>query len=423
MDIIRPELTEYQKSFLYNNKRFTIVEACTKSGKTFSHLWWIFEQAHHFVKQGQQHWWVAPVFSQTEIAFNRLKRVIAGNNHYKTNQSKRTILTPIGSVISFKSAEKPDNLYGEDVYSCVIDEFTRCRRETWYAIRTTLSATNGTCKMIGNFTGHDSWGHQLAEESKKDGSYQYFKVTSDDAIKAGILEKEEVDQARKDLPHSIFMQLYQAEDTDSQDHLVEKEKVKDLFTNDHVEEKGQTYITADIAMQGADMFVIMVFKGMVLVEAKVIDKADGKRVLDELKKMKNKHNVPQSNIVYDADGLGAYIGGFLSGAKAFKNNSPPTRKEKLSFRNLKTQCYYYLAKNINEGKYRVSAELDVHKQNFIQEISFIRNRNYGKDGKIEVLRKEEVKELIGRSPDLADAFMMREYFNVVKISTLAYKVS
>jgi phage terminase large subunit len=35
-----------------------------------------------------------------------------------------------------------------------------------------------------------------------------------------------------------------------------------------------------------------------------------------------------------------------------------------------------------------------------------------KDGKRQVLPKDKVKEIIGRSPDFADTLMMREYFEL-----------
>ena len=74
IEIKRPKLTSYQERFLYNDSRFTITEASTKVGKTFSHIWWIFEQAHdEYNKPNFNHWWVAPVYSQAKIAFNRMK--------------------------------------------------------------------------------------------------------------------------------------------------------------------------------------------------------------------------------------------------------------------------------------------------------------------------------------------------------------
>ena len=45
IQIIRPRLTAYQQAILQSIARFTVTTASTKIGKTFSHLWWLFEQA------------------------------------------------------------------------------------------------------------------------------------------------------------------------------------------------------------------------------------------------------------------------------------------------------------------------------------------------------------------------------------------
>jgi hypothetical protein len=46
LSIKRPKLTSYQKDSLYNDSRFPITEASSKIGNTFSHIWWIYENAH-----------------------------------------------------------------------------------------------------------------------------------------------------------------------------------------------------------------------------------------------------------------------------------------------------------------------------------------------------------------------------------------
>lgn len=218
LEIQRPNLTEYQKKFLYCDARFTIVEAATKCGKTFSHLWWLFELACTSTKNGSQYWWVAPVYKQAEIAFNRLQRVIQGNENFKLNMSDLTVKCPNGAVISFKSAEKPDNLYGEDVYGCVFDEFTRAREAAFFALRTTVTATGGKLKLIGNAKGKKNWGYKLGAKARAgEPGYAYFRITAYDAHNAGLKTKdgrpliEEIEQAKRDLPERVFKELYLAE--------------------------------------------------------------------------------------------------------------------------------------------------------------------------------------------------------------------
>ncbi|WP_177236910.1 hypothetical protein [Bradyrhizobium sp. Rc3b] len=60
-------------------------------------------------------------------------------------------------VLRFKSAEKPDNLYREDVWACVMDEASRMREEAFHAVRSTLTATRGPIHIIGNVKGRKNW--------------------------------------------------------------------------------------------------------------------------------------------------------------------------------------------------------------------------------------------------------------------------
>ena len=122
MEIIPPRLTTYQKRILNSKARFTITEASTKVGKTFSHIIWLYGKAHEGEDfQGRNFWWVAPVFNQSKIAFNRLRRYLAATKMYRFNETNLIIYCPNGAEIHFNSSEKPDNLYGEDVYACVFD--------------------------------------------------------------------------------------------------------------------------------------------------------------------------------------------------------------------------------------------------------------------------------------------------------------
>lgn len=213
LTIVRPKLVPYQKAILNSEARYTVTTAATKIGKTFSHLWWLFEKSHTAPKPGANYWWVAPVYSQAKIAFNRLKRVVAPSGIYRLNETELYVETPQGARIWFKSAEKPDNLYGEDVYAAVFDEFPRAKEEAWHALRSTLTATQGQCKFIGNAKGRKNWGYRLALKAKSgEANYAFFKITAYDAIREGILKAEEVEQAKRDLPKHAFDELYLAED-------------------------------------------------------------------------------------------------------------------------------------------------------------------------------------------------------------------
>lgn len=214
IEYIRPKLTTYQREILDAPERYTITAASTKTGKTASHIIWLFEQALR-LKENQSVWWVAPVYQQAEIAFRRMKSQVSHKGFFQSNESKLVLTLPNGARIEFKSAEKPDNLYGDDVYAAVFDEASRAREESWFALRSTLTATRGKCKLIGNVKGKKNWFYILGERARLgEPDYRYFKITAYDAAKEGILSFDEIEQAKRDLPKHVFDELYLAEPAD-----------------------------------------------------------------------------------------------------------------------------------------------------------------------------------------------------------------
>lgn len=210
----RPPLYAKQAAFLFAPERYSIVEASTKTGKTVGCMAWLFEQASVHGAEGRNYWWVAPTFGVATIAYRRLKRAIP-RALYTANETDRTLTLPNGAVLWFKGADKPDSLYGEDVYAAVIDEATRCKEDAWHAVRSTLTATRGPVRIIGNVKGRRNWAYQLARKAESGTpDMHYAKLTAWDAVAGGVLDREEVEDAARTLPHDVFRELYLAEPSD-----------------------------------------------------------------------------------------------------------------------------------------------------------------------------------------------------------------
>lgn len=208
-----------QRAAIYDKARISCIESSTKAGKTVGALAWIIEQGLRG-QPGQNYWWVAPVYTQTEIAFRRCWGMLEPLKQMcKRNQSAFFIMLPNGARIMFKSGERPDDLYGEDVFACVMDEASRMREESWHAIRSTLTATRGPVRIIGNVRGRKNWFYRLSRlaESGVDGM-AFHRITAWDAVEAGVLEREEIDSAKRDFirlgQEDVFRQLYMAEALD-----------------------------------------------------------------------------------------------------------------------------------------------------------------------------------------------------------------
>ena len=221
----RPDLYEKQEKAIFDPARISVCEAGTKSGKTVGCMAWIFEQAW-MGKRGQNFWWVAPYYTQAAIADRRMKDGLPPQI-FKHNDNDMTLKISNGTTIWFKSGDKPDTLYGEDVFGAVIDEASRLRTESWWAVRSTLTATRGPMRIIGNVKGKLNWAYKLARRAKDwhqrwvDGGrkgpklYAYHKITCWDAVEAGVLDQQEIEDARDDLPPAVFEELYEAQATET----------------------------------------------------------------------------------------------------------------------------------------------------------------------------------------------------------------
>lgn len=196
--------------------------------------------------------------------------------------------------------------------------------------------------------------------------------------------------------------------------LMSFDSINDLKTNIHVfDENAKKYITADIALHGSDRFVVIVWQGFTVIELNSYEKTEGDEVTKLLMEKADEHGVRRSHICFDSDGVGAYLRGYLKGAKSFINNGRPVKMkgEKQGYQNLKSQCYFNFAKRVEAGGYFMK-HFGSYWDLISEELAVIKNRTHGKDGKLAVNRKQDIKELIGRSPDFADALMMREYFEL-----------
>jgi phage FluMu gp28-like protein len=200
-----------------NPARYSLIEASTKAGKTVSAIAWLYEQALFLGEPNRNFWWVAPVSGQAKIAFRRLKAFLPAEEIANTNEQDMTIELPNGALIWFKSADKPDSLYGEDVWAAVIDEASRAKEEAWYAVRSTITATRAQCRMIGNVKGRRNWFYKMARKAEAGApNMSYHRITAQDAVDAGVLDAEEIKGAKDELPAAVYKELYLAEASDDQ---------------------------------------------------------------------------------------------------------------------------------------------------------------------------------------------------------------
>lgn len=206
--------------------------------------------------------------------------------------------------------------------------------------------------------------------------------------------------------------------------LVNHKKILDCFTNTFLKEKyiqESNYISADLAMQGRDNFVVTHWIGLWCMFREIKGKATGREIEESLKHHCEQTETPRSNVVFDYDGMGNYLDSYFEGANPFKNGSSALDKQ--TYRNLKSECAFKLAEKINEGTLFIDVSEDTQvlingsykrlKDVIVEELSQLKRDNLDRDEqKLKIISKEEMKQNLGRSPDLLDVLIMRMYFEI-----------
>jgi hypothetical protein len=210
------------------------------------------------------------------------------------------------------------------------------------------------------------------------------------------------------------------------DEIINYLKFRDVFSNDFVK-GGLKYITADIALKGSDNLIVAVWDGFRLIDIEVIPYSKGNVVIDTIKNMARKWSVPQSRILYDDDGIGSFVDGFIENSITFHNGAKPFNDE--NYKMLRDQCYFKMADRIAQDGYYIAPEVAKKKvtdhkgkvrtveEMLAEDRRAIKRDKPDHEGKYAVIPKQQRKNIIGRSTDFMDIWMMREYFELTDIGT------
>ena len=205
--------------------------------------------------------------------------------------------------------------------------------------------------------------------------------------------------------------------------LMDFDAITDLFTNPAdrpdpktlKDEYGRSlpdprprYIVCDVARFGEDRTVITVWYGWECVHVYTYKKTSTTTVAGLIKEKAKQHNVSASHILIDEDGIGGGVLDQLYGAKGFIANTRAARGE--NYQNLKAQCGYALAAKVQAREIGVRIDDTEMKQSLIAELEQIKAKDIDKDGKLAIIPKDQVKQALGRSPDLSDTLLMRMAF-------------
>lgn len=407
-----------------NETKELVYGGAAGGGKSALGVLWLIEQCQTYPKT---RWLMGrsklKALKETTLnTFFELTTELKINDQFNYNGQAGVIYWNNGSEILLKdlylypSDPNFDSLGSLEISGAFIDECNQVSYKAWQIvksrIRYKLRQYNLSPKILGTCNPSKNW------------VYAQFYLKDKNGTLAA--DKKFIQALPKDnpyLPASYLESLLSLDDNSKQRlyygnwefdndpaKLIDYEKIQNIFTNDFIE-GGEKFISADIARFGSDKMVVMVWSGFKVIDIVSMGKSSITEIAQLIRDLAFKHKVPLTNIVADEDGVGGGVVDILN-CKGFVNNSKamPVEGVIVQYQNLKTQCYFKLAEMIQAGLIYVRCDESVIIDEMTKELEQVKRDKIDSDGKLRLLSKEDVKKLIGRSPDYSDALMMRMYF-------------
>lgn len=206
---LRPIQAEIWKGM----KRFNIVLAGRRGGKSYFALAWIAHNAATMTrKDGQNtiHWIIAPTRSQVkEIYWRPLKRLFADHIVDKREDELELELRN-GAIIKLKSADNPDGLHGSSLSSVVLDECRFYKEEVWEeGVSPATSDQLAKVLFITTPPEKHNWFTELWDNVQNDPDYKDWFSFAFTTLQGGNVPEAEVERARKQLDPRTFRRMYE----------------------------------------------------------------------------------------------------------------------------------------------------------------------------------------------------------------------
>jgi predicted phage terminase large subunit-like protein len=203
LDIQLPPLHSAQMEVVKNMKRFTVLSAGRRWGKTKLGVWLCLKYAW----EGKRAWWIAPSYSMTNEAWADL-RSIGIEYGIRVKEAERTIVTATGGSVQVRSADDPMKLRGAGLDFVVLDECAFMKPQTWAeVIRPALTEKKGSAFFISTPKGYNFFEKLYSEANVLDDWVRFTYPT----ITNPIIDPAELEMAKQEIGSFLYAQEYEAQ--------------------------------------------------------------------------------------------------------------------------------------------------------------------------------------------------------------------
>lgn len=421
-----------QTEVIKSKARFKIIRAGRRSGKSTLEI----EEMVFTAVSGKNRnvFYVAPNQKQARsIIWEGLKARLGKIG--EANESRLEYRIPTidkgHSIIYVAGWETRENFRGMRADLIVFDELDTMKDFFigWQEIfRPALTDTAGHATFIGTPKKENPNLRRLEKIAETDSDYQAFHFAT---LDNPHIPPEEISKAKKELDHDTYRQEFLAEYLDHAGALFNYMALVDVFSNT-VTKVDAKYLIVDIADDGSDKTIFSFWDGLEEYRREEFERLNTESIIAKIREYASDQRIPYSHIAVDAIGVGAGVASssMLDGIIGFKSSYSPIKTDQnivrlpnvsyltsslvqltSDYKNLRSQCIFTLADLVNNHKI-ASRVIGKQKEVIIEELSAYQDVSKG-DGKRMAMTKDDVKAIIGRSPDHSDTWVMRMYFQVM----------
>lgn len=415
-------------------------------GKSILGCYWVLKQCH---KYPGTRWLIGRSKAKTlkETTLNSFFEVckiqgLQADKDFFYNQQAGVIKFPNGSEILLKdlflypSDPDFDELGSLEISGAFVDECNQIVEKAWNIvksrIRYKLDEYGIIPKMLGTCNPSRGYVYYNFYKQYRDNQLDYSKAFIESLVDDNpfISQYYKENLQTLDLTSKQRLLFGNWDYLDTTKSLFSYPALIDMFSN-AVDDNPLNYLVIDVGgdKEEGDATKFSYWEGLVEIWRKTFHGLRQEDIIQKAREFGQEYKIPYSRITVDAIGIGEGVGNssLLDGIVPFKSSYAPIKTDESivllpnvhytknaplvsDYVNLRSQCLFVLSEHVNNHKI-ASRATGEDKEKVIEELSLYQDITKN-DEKRKVTGKDDIKILLGHSPDDSDCFIMRMYFEV-----------
>lgn len=408
------EARPWQADCFLGFQRFSVVVVHRRGGKTVMAVMRLIDAALRNVHERGRYAYIAPQLKQAKgLAWDYLKAYARKVPGTQINESELWVEFPNTARIRIFGADNPDSLRGFYFDGVVIDEVAQTKLDLWeQVLRPALSDRNGWVLFIGTPKGVNVFSKLYYEAL---GNPEWFAAKYN-CHQTGALSDAELDSNKRTMSESAWRQEYLCDFTaSSENNLI---SITDVLAaaGKHLHETRYNFapkiLAADVAWQGGDRSVLVARQGLAMfpprIERGIPEKTFAGIIADAIQTFK-----PDAVFV---DTTGGYGGEVVSRLRdlghAVQEVVFSWKASSDRFLNIRAEMWFKMADWLKSG---AAIPAEQYAPGLQAELCAPTYSNDNAANRLVLESKDDIRERLGFSPDIADALAMTFAFPVANL--------